>query len=143
LLLVTTAVQAEVKVSDAWARETVPGQDISAAYMTLKSSEYSKLFYVESPSAGSVEIHTMTMNDGVMKMRMMETLPLNAGKPYKLEPGAQSMPVSSPTSRTAVCSNDSASQSLLPVTDCQKSSASARLINKTSNVGVWMTTNTD
>jgi periplasmic copper chaperone A len=87
LLLVTTAVQAEVKVSDAWARETVPGQDISAAYMTLKSSEYRKLFYVESPSAGSVEIHTMTMNDGVMKMRMLDELELKPNEAAKLAPG--------------------------------------------------------
>ena len=54
----------------------------------------------------------------------------------KGEPWLQSMPVSSNTSRRAVCSNVSCKSSLLPVTDCQKSSASARLINNTSSSGV-------
>jgi periplasmic copper chaperone A len=87
LLLVTTAVQAEVKISDAWARESIPGQDIAAAYMTLKSPEYSKLFYVESPSAGTVEIHTMTMDNGVMKMRMLDELELKPNETAALAPG--------------------------------------------------------
>jgi len=88
LLCFVSYVQAgEVEVSDAWARATIPGQDVAAAYMTLTSAEDKKLFYVESPSADSVEIHSMTMNDGVMKMRMLEEMQLNANEPVKLAPG--------------------------------------------------------
>jgi periplasmic copper chaperone A len=87
LLLVTTAVQAEVKISDAWVRESIPGQDIAAAYLTLKSPEFSKLYYVESPSAGTVEIHTMTMDNGVMKMRMLDELELKPNEAETLAPG--------------------------------------------------------
>jgi hypothetical protein len=45
------------------------------------------LVSIESSVTNSVEIHNMTMENGVMKMRMLEKLPLKAGKPYKLEPG--------------------------------------------------------
>lgn len=55
--------------------------------MTLQSMLDASLVKVESPAAGSVEIHSMTMKNGVMKMRMLDTLPLSAGKPVKLEPG--------------------------------------------------------
>lgn len=85
-LLVQSA-QAAVTISDAWVRENAPGQKVGAAYMTLKSAEESTLVYVESPYAGSVEIHSMTMNNNVMKMRKLEELALKAGKPEKLAPG--------------------------------------------------------
>ena len=76
-----------VNVSDTWVRASAPGQSVGAAYMTLQSSSDTSLVKVESNAAGSVEIHSMTMKNGVMQMRMMETLPLSAGKPAKLEPG--------------------------------------------------------
>lgn len=85
-LLVNSA-QAAVTISDAWVRENAPGQKVGAAYMTLNSTEESTLVYVESPDAGSVEIHSMTMNNNVMKMRKLEELALKAGKPEKLAPG--------------------------------------------------------
>jgi copper(I)-binding protein len=76
-----------VVVSHAWARATAPGQDVGAAYMQLKSSSDLTLNKAESPAAESVEIHSMTMKDGVMEMRMLEKLALPAGKLVKLEPG--------------------------------------------------------
>ena len=89
LLLISCQTFAEVSISDAWVRENAPGQKIGAAYMTLNSPENSKLVYVEAKSvAGSVEIHSMTMNNGVMKMRMIEELKLEANKPATLKPGS-------------------------------------------------------
>lgn len=89
LALAASSVQADdsVKVSNAWVRATAPGQDVGAAYMTLQSALDTSLVKVESPVAGTVEIHSMTMKNGVMQMRMLDTLPLSAGKPAKLEPG--------------------------------------------------------
>ena len=78
---------AEVTITDAWVRANAPGQSVGAAYMTLKSPHDSTLISVETVAAGSVEIHSMTMNDGVMKMRMLDELALNAGKAEKLAPG--------------------------------------------------------
>lgn len=79
--------QADVTISDAWVRANAPGQSVGAAYMTLKSPQDSTLVLVESPTAGSVEIHSMSINNGVMKMRMLEEMPLKAGKAEKLAPG--------------------------------------------------------
>lgn len=76
-----------IVVSDAWARATRPGQEVGAAYMTLKSKRDLTLIKVESTAAGVVEIHSMSMKDGVMEMRMLEALDLPAGKTVKLEPG--------------------------------------------------------
>ena len=74
-------------ISDAWVRATAPGQKVGAAYMTLKSNADITVTKVQSNVTGSVEIHEMAMKNGVMKMRMMPSLPLPAGKPFKLEPG--------------------------------------------------------
>lgn len=76
-----------VTIKDAWVRPTNPGQEVGAAYMTFLSAQDATLVRLESDVTKSVEIHNMSMENGVMKMRMMETLPLVAGKPYKLAPG--------------------------------------------------------
>ena len=87
LFLLCGSVHAEVAVSNAWARATAPGQEVGAAYLSLKSDKPAKLTALSSPVADSVEIHEMSMKNGVMKMRMLKTLDLPAGKLVKLEPG--------------------------------------------------------
>ncbi len=87
LLISCTQADNEVKISNAWVRSTAPGQEVGAAYMTLQSARDITLIKTESSAAGSVEIHSMTMNNGVMQMRRMDALPLAAGKPTELAPG--------------------------------------------------------
>ena len=88
-LLFASAVQAKenIQLSEAWARATVPGQEVSGAFLSVKSLRPAKLIKVESPIADSVEIHSMTMKNGVMEMRELKTLALPAGKLVKLAPG--------------------------------------------------------
>lgn len=86
LLLASLSAHAAVEISAAWARATAPGQEVGAAYMNLKSSASAKLVGVSSPVADSVEIHEMSLKNGVMKMRMLEVMDLPAGKTVKLEP---------------------------------------------------------
>jgi len=76
-----------VSITDAWVRPTNPGQEVGAAYMTFLSKQDITLVSIESSVTDSVEIHNMTMENGVMKMRMLENLALKAGEPYKLVPG--------------------------------------------------------
>ena len=76
-----------VGITEAWVRPTNPGQEVGAAYMSFLSTKDTTLMRVESDVTKSVEIHNMTMENGVMKMRMLSKLPLVAGKPYKLAPG--------------------------------------------------------
>ena len=87
LLLSACEVNNRVAVIDAWARANVPGQSVGAAYMTFISADDSTFIYAETPLASSVEIHSMTMDNGVMKMRMLPEMPLKAGKAEKLAPG--------------------------------------------------------
>lgn len=77
----------QVQIIAPWARATSPGQDVGAAYMTLKSATALQVTQAETQVADAVEIHEMNMKDGVMKMRMMEILELPAGKEVHLEPG--------------------------------------------------------
>jgi copper(I)-binding protein len=42
---------------------------------------------VESSASDSIEIHSMSMENGIMKMRMLEQLDLKAKTPNKLAPG--------------------------------------------------------
>lgn len=89
LLSTVTLVNAAdlVTIENAWVRSTLPGQDVGAAYMTLTSPQNMQLMSVESDVTKSVEIHSMRMQNGVMKMRMLKELPLTTGTPYKLAPG--------------------------------------------------------
>lgn len=91
LLAVTTNLghaQDNVAIINPWIKATYPGQNISAGYMTLTSVNHVSLVKIESDVSDSVEIHTMKMENNVMKMRMLPSLELIAGKPYKLEPSS-------------------------------------------------------
>ncbi len=76
-----------VTIQEAWARPSHPGSTVGAAYMTLTSSKDASLVDVKADVSDSVEIHSMSMENGVMKMRMLDSLDLSAGKPYQLSPG--------------------------------------------------------
>lgn len=79
--------KAELKVFDVWARTTVPGASVSAAYMHIKSAKPMKLVKAESPVAGMTEIHQMSMKDGVMNMSAVDAVDIPAGKLVDLKPG--------------------------------------------------------
>jgi hypothetical protein len=85
--LVAVPALAQVSVTGAWARPTVPGQMGTGAFMTLNSKEGARVVGAESPVAGVVEIHEMKMEGNVMKMRAVDALDLPAGKPVELKPG--------------------------------------------------------
>lgn len=83
----TACAEQRVIIENAWVKPTHPGQSVGAAYMTFKSQQDTTLLRVSSDVTESVEIHSMAMQDGVMKMRMLESLPIKAGKAYELKPG--------------------------------------------------------
>ena len=88
-LLFAAQVQAgEVTVSDAWVRATAPGQENGSVGLVITSQKDARLIAVTSPLAESAEIHTMTMDNGVMKMRQLEDLPLSAKQAVTLGPGS-------------------------------------------------------
>jgi periplasmic copper chaperone A len=77
----------DVKVQDAWARATVPGQKGTGAFMKLTASQTTRLVGASSGAAGVTEVHEMSMEGDVMKMRALPGLDLPAGKTVEFKPG--------------------------------------------------------
>ena len=76
-----------VAVYQVWAKTTVPGSAVSAAYMHIKSTKSVKLLKVESAIAGMVEIHSMKMEGGVMEMNAVDAVDIPANQAVELKPG--------------------------------------------------------
>ena len=62
---------AEVKFDSAWVRTPAPGQKTASAYVELTSASDAALVSVASPLAERVELHTMSLDGGVMRMRSL------------------------------------------------------------------------
>lgn len=76
-----------VSVTHAWVAATAPGQVEGAAYMDISSNEDAKLVAASSPVASKVDVHIMTMKNGIMEMRPVKVLDIPAGKTVNLAPG--------------------------------------------------------
>ena len=74
-------------ITNAWVKASLPGATVSAAYMQIKSAQPLKLVKVETPVAGIVEIHNMTMKDGVMEMKAMDAVDIPANRMVELKSG--------------------------------------------------------
>lgn len=79
-----------VQVTEAWCRAAPKGALAGGCYVTLTASADDRLVAVETAAAGHAEIHTMSMDGGVMRMRKLaDGVALPAGKPVALKPGAE------------------------------------------------------
>jgi copper(I)-binding protein len=78
---------ANISVTDAWARATMPGQPVSGAYMYIQSDADARLISVSSPVVPQVEVHEMKMDGDVMRMREVKAIDLPKGKTVSLQPG--------------------------------------------------------
>jgi copper(I)-binding protein len=65
----------------------VAGQKATGMFMTLTSKDDAKLVGASSPAAKFVEVHEMTLDNNVMRMREVKTVALPAGKPVAFKPG--------------------------------------------------------
>jgi copper(I)-binding protein len=85
----------QVKIGDlvldhAWARATPGGAKVGGGYLSIenKGATPDKLIGGSSSAAGKVEVHEMTMNNGVMKMRPVQGgLSISPGQSVTLAPG--------------------------------------------------------
>jgi periplasmic copper chaperone A len=87
LLAFAGTAAAQTTVKDAWVRGTVAQQKASGAFMHITSAKGGKLLEVSSPVAGVAEIHEMSMQGDMMRMRAVPALELPAGKSVELKPG--------------------------------------------------------
>lgn len=85
--LLAMSAQAQVSVKNAWVRATVPQQQATGAFMQLQAAQDSKLVSASSPLTPHVEVHEMSMQGDVMKMRQVPNIALPAGKTVELKPG--------------------------------------------------------
>lgn len=80
---------APVEVKDVWSRATAGGSKTGAAYATLtnKGTAGDRLVSASTPVAGKVELHTMSMEGDVMRMRQIDGIDVNPGASVELKPG--------------------------------------------------------
>ena len=80
--------QPGVTVSAAWARPTVEGQAGGGGFLTLTGgSADDRLLSVSATIAKGAELHTMSMEGNVMRMRPVDGIAVPAGKTVELKPG--------------------------------------------------------
>ena len=79
----------QLEVSNAWARATPGKAENGAAYLTIQSPTPDRLLSVSAPVAKKAELHTMSMEGMVMKMRPLANLDIPAGQPVTLKPGGE------------------------------------------------------
>ncbi len=75
------------QISDVWIKATIPGSNVSAAYLRIKSAKTVKLVKAETAVANIAELHSMNMKDGVMEMKAELAFNVPAGKTIELKPG--------------------------------------------------------
>ena len=78
-----------LSIDHPFARATPPGAKSGGAFFVVKNAGATpdKLIRAASPVAGAVELHQMTMDGGVMKMRAMTALDVPPGGTLELKPG--------------------------------------------------------
>lgn len=79
-----------LKIGHPWSRETAPGQSAGGGFLTITNSgkQSDRLVSVTSPAAAQVQIHTVSMTDGVMRMRELPGgLEIPPGATVALKPG--------------------------------------------------------
>lgn len=88
LLAATATAQSNaVEVTQAWARATPGKAETGAAYLTLEAPAGDRLTSLSTPVAKAAELHTMTIEGGLMKMRPLSGVDLPAGQAVTLKPG--------------------------------------------------------
>jgi copper(I)-binding protein len=83
-----------IHISQPWSRATPKGAAAGAGYMTLtnKGAAPERVNCVSDDASAQCQIHSMTMEGGVMKMRPVDGgLEIKPGEPGTLKPGAYHM----------------------------------------------------
>jgi copper(I)-binding protein len=79
----------DLVITQAWSRATPGGAKVGGGYLTIenKGTMPDRLIGGTAEVASKVQVHEMTMDDGVMKMRPVEGgLTIDPGKTVKLAP---------------------------------------------------------
>ena len=83
-----TAKVGSLQIEGAYTRATVPGQMAAGGFMKIENKGAAdQLISASSPIAGEVQLHEMSMDGQVMKMRQVKDIPVPVGGVVELKPG--------------------------------------------------------
>jgi len=80
-----------IQIDQPWSAATPRGASVAAGYMTIKNTgtEPDQLTGVSTPVAGKVEVHEMSMDNGVMRMRPVAGgLEIKPGQTVEFKPSS-------------------------------------------------------
>jgi copper(I)-binding protein len=80
----------ELVIETPWTRATPGGAKVAGGFLKITNtgSTPDRLIGGTLPIAADVEVHDMTMIDGIMKMRRLEGLEIRPGQSIELKPGS-------------------------------------------------------
>lgn len=78
-----------LEIDAPWARATPPGASVAGGFASIKNrgGEADRLVGASSPAADHVELHVMSMEGDVMRMRQVPAFDVPAGGELTLKPG--------------------------------------------------------
>ena len=77
-----------IDIGHPWARPTAAGQKAGGGYLKLTNAGAAdRLVSASSEVSDAVELHTMSMDGTVMRMRQVDGIDLPAGQTVELKPG--------------------------------------------------------
>ena len=78
----------DIKIEKPFARATVPAQKAGGGLLTIENKGAAdRLLSASSPASKTMELHTMSMEDNVMKMREVKAIDVPAKGKVELKPG--------------------------------------------------------
>lgn len=82
--------QSSLTVTDPWMRQPMAAAQQTGAFLVIenKTAEKRQLVSASSPVADKVELHTMSMNGGMMKMTQVKAIDVPANGKAELKPGS-------------------------------------------------------
>ena len=82
-----------IEVEHPWSRATAASTSTGVVYMVLNNEgkEPDRLVSATTPAADKVELHTQVSDNGVMRMRPVDTVEIAPGSSTRLKPGALHM----------------------------------------------------
>ena len=87
-LFINSVLAHEVIMHDGYVRETIPGTQVSSAYMTIDNHSEKAITLIGASTNVSqrVEIHEHIVNDGMMRMQQRQSLTIQAQSEVVLQP---------------------------------------------------------
>lgn len=81
----------DVLVENARVRALIPGQDKTVAYMDVQNRTDAAITLIGASAepVRAMEVHTTRMDDGVMRMRRLQSVEIPAGETVRFEPGGR------------------------------------------------------